>query len=85
MFYKFIWNGKPDKIKRKTLTNSYLEGGLKMTDLTNFVAALKITWVRRLYTDSGSNWNTLAKHYLGSIYKMVFLRSKYSEDLAKNN
>ena len=30
MFFKFIWNGKLDKIKWKTLTKKYLDGGLNM-------------------------------------------------------
>ena len=83
MFYKFIWNGKPDKIKRKTVTKSYLDGGLKMIDIKYFLAALKITWVRRMYTNSKSNWDTLARHYLGSTYKLVLLGNNYSENLAK--
>ena len=44
MFYKFIWNGKPDKIRRQILTNLYLEGGMNMIDITHFISALKITW-----------------------------------------
>ena len=45
MFYKFIWNGKPDKIKRQFLANLHLEGGLNMINITHFISALKITWV----------------------------------------
>ena len=83
IFYKFIWKGKPDKIKRKTLTKGYLEGGLNMIEVTNFLTALKITWVRRIFSNSGSNWGILAKYYLGSINKMVLLGHNYSENLAK--
>jgi hypothetical protein len=28
--YKFLWNGKRDKVKREILTNIYDDGGLKM-------------------------------------------------------
>ena len=83
MCYKFIWDGKPDKIKRITLTKNYLEGGLNMLNITEFIAALKITWVRRMFNNLGSNWLTLAKHYLGSTDKMVFLGGYYSENLAR--
>jgi hypothetical protein len=27
-FYRFIWNGKPDKVKRLTLIGDYEKGGL---------------------------------------------------------
>ena len=31
--FKFIWDNKPDKIKRKQITKDYKNGGLKMIDL----------------------------------------------------
>jgi len=31
--FKFIWNGKPDKIKRSILYQQYEFGGLKLTNL----------------------------------------------------
>ena len=83
MFFKFIWNGKPDKIKRKTLTKSYMQGGLSMIDTSHFLSALKITWVRRLYMNPQSIWAILAKCYLGSTHKLVLLGNYYSESLAK--
>ena len=35
-FYSFLWNGKGDKIKRSEIINDYVDGGLKMLDLTSF-------------------------------------------------
>ena len=32
-FYLFLWDGKPDKIKRNIMINEYNNGGLKMIDL----------------------------------------------------
>jgi hypothetical protein len=29
MFYKFLWEGKPDQIKRNVIINNYEEGGLR--------------------------------------------------------
>ena len=45
MFYNFIWSGKPDKVKRKTLSKHYFDGGLNMIDLSNFISAIKVTWI----------------------------------------
>ena len=36
MFYKFIWYGKQDKIKRSMLMNDYKNGGLKKIDPKSF-------------------------------------------------
>ena len=48
MSFNFLWNGKPDRLKR---TESYLpseKGGLNMPDIEAFWASFKMTWVRRL-------------------------------------
>ena len=34
IFYKYLWNGKPDKVKRDTICKDYCEGGLKMINAT---------------------------------------------------
>ena len=51
LFFQFIWEG-PDKIKRNISTANTKCGGLCMTDLDNFIYALKTTWIRRLSRDS---------------------------------
>ena len=35
---------KPDKISRKRMTQSYMEGGLNVIDMEAFISALKINW-----------------------------------------
>ena len=47
--YTFLWNGKPEKIKRKTLIQNYEKGGLKMIDIDKFIQAQKISWIKRLF------------------------------------
>ena len=58
-FYHFLWEGKPDKIKRANITQTYVQGGLKMINLENFVKAMKCTWIRRLITGDCKQWITL--------------------------
>jgi len=43
-FYHFLWDGKPDKIKRNVnvVINEYNDGGLKMIDFFSFNKSLKI-------------------------------------------
>ena len=48
IMFNFIWDGKPDKIKRDTLMQDYGQGGLKMIDIENFILSLKVSWVKRL-------------------------------------
>ena len=40
LIFKFIWNNKPDKIKRNVMVQNYDNGGIKTIDLNNFISAL---------------------------------------------
>ena len=48
MFYQYLWDKKPDKIKRTVITQNYTEGGLRMIDVGTFMNSLKLTWLRRI-------------------------------------
>ena len=43
--YKFIWNGKPDKVKRNTLIGDFEKVGLKMIDIESYFISLNASWV----------------------------------------
>ena len=58
MFYNFIWDKKPDKIKRKIANKKLLDGGLGMIDVGIFTQSLKLTWLRRNYT-SRCKWKEI--------------------------
>jgi hypothetical protein len=53
--FKFIWNGKPDKVKRNFIISSYERGGLQMIDIKSYFIDLKASWVSRLVTGHISN------------------------------
>ena len=60
VLFKFIWKGKPDKINRNTLCGKKENGGLKMTNIRNFIDALKIAWVKRFFDDTNrGKWKVL--------------------------
>ena len=60
IFYKFLWNDKGDKIKRKIMINDYSEGGLKMIDFASFNKSLKATWIQKyLDPENCSKWKLL--------------------------
>jgi hypothetical protein len=66
LFFKYIWNNGPDKIKRETLCQSKDDGGLAMLDLRYFIKALKITWIRRIH-NCKSKW----KEIVNDLYKEI--------------
>ena len=63
--FEFIWDGKPEKIKRNILINNYDAGGLKMIDLETFIKSLKITWIKR-FIESDEN-GILNKIYMNKL------------------
>ena len=62
--FKFMWHGKGEKIKRSTLIKEPLKGGVGMLDLTSYMRALKITWIRRYITKQGI-WKAIAGEITG--------------------
>ena len=52
--FKFIWNGKPDKVKRNTLIGDFEKGWLKMIDIESyFISLIPLEYL-----------NALGKNYL---------------------
>lgn len=48
LFFSFLWNGKPDRIKRNVVINDYPSGGLRMIDIESFSKSLKASWVKNI-------------------------------------
>ena len=40
IMYAFIWDNKPEKIKRNTLIQKYEAAGIKMVDIRKFIQSL---------------------------------------------
>ena len=54
--FHFIWEGKPAKIKKKTIISDIKHGGLKMLDFEIMDKALKIAWIKRLTDHDDAAW-----------------------------
>ena len=58
--FKFIWDNKPDKIKRKQITKDYKNGGLKMINFKKFLLALKAGWISRILNkNNNGQWKLI--------------------------
>ena len=56
--FKFLWNGKRDKIKLSEMIADYGDGGQKMSDIMAFNKSLKIAWiVKYISDDCKSKWD----------------------------
>ena len=78
LFYDFIWNGKKDKIKRKTLCKPLEEGGLNMIDVNVFIESLKVTWIRKLFKKDKCEWMALFKEDVPDLNLQKYCGSRLS-------
>ncbi len=54
--FKFLWNNKPDNIKRQYIYNSYENGGLNLENIVAMNLSLKASWIDKIYHNS--SWRT---------------------------
>ncbi len=47
LLFKYLWNNKPDKVKRVTIFTNKDEGGLNMPNIQYQDTSLKIAWVKK--------------------------------------
>ena len=68
--YRFLWNNKPDKIKRSIICNDHLKGGLKMVNIYAFEKALKLTWIQTCLKNPDSQWYNMFQLICDNIDKL---------------
>ena len=81
--FNFLWDNKPDKIKRTLLTQEYVTGGLKMINLDNFISSLKISWIRRIILSNSTPWLTLFENTVTTKNNIIYLGSNYLQLILK--
>ena len=64
LIFKFLWKGT-DKVTRLSTINIYEEGGLKMIELDSMIKALRLGWIKSIFSSSNGTW----KSYLQYIFK----------------
>ena len=56
--FNFIWNSKHDRVNRKTSVKNIVDGVIGIPDIRRYINALKVTWIRKLYT-SNHKWKCI--------------------------
>ncbi len=72
MFFKFLWNST-ERIKRKTLIGSKMEGGVDMLDIISKNKALKSGWMKRIHSKNANSGfvNLLLDKYRMNIEQLI--------------
>ena len=71
--FNFIWEGKPAKIKKKTIISDIKRGGLKMLDFEIMNKALKIAWIKRLTEHDDAAWKIIPEFAAANYGGLSFL------------
>ena len=81
VFFKFLWDGKQDKVKRSEIINDFAEGGLKMLDLPSFNRALKAKLVQRyLDPQNRAKWKLFVESSLTGHNINLLLQGNLNSD-----
>ena len=59
--FQFIWQNKPDKVKRDILILNPEHGGIKAPHITEIIASQKLKWINRLHGNNNKWGNILYK------------------------
>ena len=64
--FSFIWNKKPDKIKRNIMCQDYINGGLRAPDQDIVFKSLRLAWISRLLIPDETTtelWKSIPSHF----------------------
>ena len=73
IIFSFICEGKPPKIKKKTIIAEKHCGGLKMIDFEIMERSLKIAWIKRIAESSNASWKIIPNQALNQYGGLGFL------------
>ena len=82
--FKFIWNNKPDKVKRNTVVGKLGNRGLKMIDIQSYFMSLKESWVSRLVSNQLVNWKVIPCKYFAKLGKKWLVFSQILNNIIVN-
>jgi exonuclease III len=61
LLFEFVWNAKPDKVKRSSMKLPKEKGGVSVPDIVLKDQALKIVWVQRIMR-AENTWNIMIQN-----------------------
>ena len=76
LIFKFLWKGV-DKVTRLSTINDYQKSGLKMIDLETMVKSLRLTWLRRIFSENDGTWKNYLRYQLKSFGGLFLFHCNY--------
>ena len=83
--FDFIWKQKPAQIKTAAFIKKKSDGGLGRKYFVLFYKALKLTWVKRLCSDSDVPWKYIPRSSLSTVGGIERFQLSYDYNLLDLN
>ena len=77
ILYKFLWKGK-DKVTRASTINNYEEGGIKMVDIESLIKSLRLSWLKRIFSDNSGAWKNYLEYVLKDSGGLMLFKCNYN-------
>ena len=61
----FLWNKKPEAVKRDTLYNHFSEGGFQVINISVKIDSLRVKHILNIIKGTDAKWGFLAKYWVG--------------------
>ena len=72
IIFNFLCDGKPAKIKKKTIIAEKKHGGLKMIDFEIMERSLKLAWIKRIAENNHAAWKIIPEQALSQYGGFAF-------------
>ncbi len=76
--FKFIWKGKPDKVKREIMCLKPKHGGINIPNIKYTIDAQKLSWMRKIYRNR--DWFEHISMYIPDANKLWLADATYTEN-----
>ena len=76
LIFKFLWKGV-DKVARLSTIN-YQRSGLKMIDLETMAKSLRLSWLKRIFSENNRTWKDYLCHQLKNVSGIFLFHCNYN-------
>ena len=81
--FNFLWEGKPSRIKKEVVCQSYESGGLQMTSVYPYLSSMKISWLRRLRINPDSELTVFLNNLFPELKSLPILGGEFANVVMK--
>ena len=84
LLYRFIWNGKTEKVSRNIFMQPIEKGGYNMHDFHQVDKAIKVMWMKNIFKEKTFLCKKYLEIYSGVSNILVLLQSNFTENMIPN-